>query len=350
VGAGGFFGSRFVECAVLGGWADVVPVVRRVASLPGISRFRVPWRIADAADVQKLAQACAGCDALVHAVVGDPPVIEAAARALMPAAKQAGVKRVIFLSSASVHGQNPASGTTEDAALSDRQPIAYNNAKVRAERILQRDRSPNGPELVILRPGIVFGPRDRWVTSMATELRNGRACVGAEGKGICNSIYVDNLVSAVRCAMCSDGVDGEAFFVGDPTAMTWGWFYRSVARGLLIDAGRIQYVGATPAPKRRWLSELRSSAAVQNLLPYIPSTIKRLGKALVRELSRPPELSPFALPSPQSSGLSFELSQLHNCHYRLPCEKAARLLGYQPSISCETGLERTVAWLKWCDN
>ena len=66
---------------------------------------------------------------------------------------------MIYLSSASVHGQSPVPGTDETSPLQSRQPIPYNRSKIEAERRLSRARSSGAVELVILRPGIVYGPR-----------------------------------------------------------------------------------------------------------------------------------------------------------------------------------------------
>ena len=128
---------------------------------------------------RRWSDALAGCDVLVHCVAGDAKTIVGAAGPAYAAAQRAGVRRLVYLSSGSVHGQAPAAGTDETTPLRDDQPIAYNNAKVRAERQLQKLRATGDVELVILRPGIVTGPRSYWVD----ELRVGvgrRHCVAGE--------------------------------------------------------------------------------------------------------------------------------------------------------------------------
>lgn len=138
LGAGGFIGNRAVEMLTLGGHYEVRPVVRAAQSLALASRFALDGRIADGRDQVALEAAFGGCSAVIHAMAGDPQTIVAAIEPVYRAAAAAGVKRLIYLSSASVHGQSPALGTTELSPLSERQPIEYNNAKVRAERLLMR--------------------------------------------------------------------------------------------------------------------------------------------------------------------------------------------------------------------
>ena len=48
--------------------------------------------------------------------------------------------------------------------------------------------------IVVLRPGLIWGPRSPWVLGPASELVNGTAYLVGDGGGICNLIYVDNLV------------------------------------------------------------------------------------------------------------------------------------------------------------
>ena len=57
------------------------------------------------------------------------------------------MRRLVYVSSASVHGQAPVPGTNEDSPVKRRQPIAYNNAKAWAERRLLALRASGSVEL-----------------------------------------------------------------------------------------------------------------------------------------------------------------------------------------------------------
>src|SRR5258705_363109 len=83
----------------------------------------------------------------------------------------------------------------------------------RAERTLLALRADSSVELVMLRPGIVYGPRSRWTAGWADDLLAGRAYLIGDGAGICNAIYVDTLVHAIRLATEAPAaaVDGQAF-------------------------------------------------------------------------------------------------------------------------------------------
>src|SRR5215469_9207225 len=105
IGADGFIGSRIVESFHLRGWAEIRPVVRRVSAMARSSRFNLDSRIADARDGRTLCAALSGCEYLIHAVGGDDATILGTVGPLFRAAQRAGVRRIVYLSSASVHGQ-----------------------------------------------------------------------------------------------------------------------------------------------------------------------------------------------------------------------------------------------------
>ena len=66
-----------------------------------------------------------------------------------------------------------------------------------------------------LRPGYVFGPRSDVIADLAASLETERSWLLQNGDGICNSVYVDNLVAAVRLALKAKSGAGTAFFVTD---------------------------------------------------------------------------------------------------------------------------------------
>src|SRR5262245_36916440 len=111
IGAAGFVGTRLVEILYLGGVAQVRPVVRNFKRLARLSRFELDCRIADARDEAALTKAFEGCDAVVNAAVGDARTIERIIRPVWKACVTARVRRLVYLSSGSVHGPAPAQGT-----------------------------------------------------------------------------------------------------------------------------------------------------------------------------------------------------------------------------------------------
>lgn len=349
VGAGGFIGSRAVEMLHLSGDVAVRPVVRHAYNLASASRFALDGRIADALDEGALRSALNGCEVVVHAIAGDPRTIVQAIAPVYRAADQAGVRRLVYLSSAAVHGQAPPPGSDESSPLSEHQRIGYNNAKVAAERRLLSLRARGKTEIVILRPGIVTGPRSMWQTNFARQLLDGSACWLDDGRGICNSVYVDNLVHAIRLASTASGVDREAFIVGDDETITWADLHRPVAEALGFGARSIPNAcGVAPSPT--WLDkfhEFRRRPAVKSKLTLVPLGLRRTVRAA---LSSAPAIaeSQWSLAEtnrPAQPTVSQEMALLYGCRTRLSHDKARALLGYRALVTLKEGSLRTLEWL-----
>jgi nucleoside-diphosphate-sugar epimerase len=351
IGANGFIGSRAVELFHLGGLAEVRPIVRSVNSLARLSRFDLDCRIADACDQPALRAALEGCDAVMHAVAGDPATILGSLTPVYLAAQQAGVKRFIYLSSGSVHGQAPPPGTDESTPLNDRQPVVYNNAKVRAERQLLTLRKTGEVELVILRPGIVVGPRSYWISNFAASLLSGTAYLVNQGKGICNSIYVDNLIQAIYLAATVPQADGHAFLLGDEDTLSWTDLYTPIADALGFDLGQVPNVEYVK-PRRSWndlIQTVRKSGSARSLRTIVPKGLRRaLHAALIQETTPPPPWADRAQSARHSiPQASLEMALLYRCAYKLPHTKAQQILGYEPIVPFVEACRRTIGWLEF---
>jgi nucleoside-diphosphate-sugar epimerase len=350
LGANGFIGARAVEYFHLGGKANVRPVVRSFAALARASRFDLDARVADARDPVALVNALKGCDTLLHCAVGDDKTIAKVTDAAYEAAQVAGIKRIVYLSSASVLGQSPKPGSDEESEMSDKQRLTYNNAKVRAERRFLALRAKGSVELVMLRPGIVYGPRSRWISNLAEELFDGTATLVQEGTGIFNGIYVDNLLDAVERATVAsrEKVDGRVFHVGDLERVTWGEYYSQVAQALGLDSAAIRHV-SMPDEAETWreqLQHVRSSRAVQALLPWVPASLKRAVKASLGAI-RHREPDHWSLPVKILPSVTVEMALLQQCQWQFPISRAQAALDYAPPVSFVEGVHRSVQWLRF---
>jgi 2-alkyl-3-oxoalkanoate reductase len=353
IGANGFIGLRVTE--LLGARTDLslVPLVRSPSSLAVLARQRLDWRITSFAAAAPLAAALAGCAICVHAAIGDAGQIVRMAGTAYHACAAAGVRRLIWLSSASVHGQDCPPGTDESSPLHDHQPLAYNNAKVRAEWALQKLARDGRVEVILLRPGVVFGPRSRWIADAAADLRHGRAGWLNGGRGICNSVYVDNLVEAIRLAALAPGPRAGAFLVGDAETVTWRDFLLPIARHLGRDTpafADLPLPSFAPEHESR-LTALTLTPAYGRIGRLVPARLKRLVKGLQRAWPEPVPLAGawtlrVTAPLPQ---LTQELALLQQCTWKLPHGRAARELGYEPRIAFAEGLRRSLAWLDFAE-
>jgi 2-alkyl-3-oxoalkanoate reductase len=351
LGANGFIGTRLTEMFALSEGMELRPIVRNYVSLARASRFDLDSRVANAFDQEALQIAFQGCDVVVHAVAGDIKTILGTLSPVYQAAQKVGVRRLVYLSSGAVHGQTPRPGTDERSALSDRQVLPYNNAKVRAERALSKLRSRGDVELVILRPGIVFGPRSSWVINFADALLAGQASLLNHGEGICNSLYVDNLVHAIYLAATQPAVDREVFLLGDQECVTWAEIYHPIAMALEYELADLPEGVVSEQDTEQTLSwferlePIRVSTPVQGILSIVPHRFRVAAYCAYETIFQPSRDSMPILPDHAQPVISREMAMLYSCQYKLPHSKATRLLGYQPPVSFPEAVRRTVAWL-----
>jgi 2-alkyl-3-oxoalkanoate reductase len=319
LGAGGFIGSRATELLEQAEY-EVVPVTRR--------GMRKAGKLADAFDQAAMSAAFASCDTVVSAISGDTHVIVDTIDPLYAAAEAAGVRRIVYLSSAVVHGHAPLPGTDERSELSLDQPLEYNRAKVLAERRLQERRSRGKVEVVILRPGIVYGPRSQWTRRLAEQLRARHGTLPDGGVGICNAIFVDNLVHAIDRAISVAEADGEAFLLNDRETISWRDMIVPIAAAMGVD------IDLLPTPSSASILKRRASEG-HNRTQWPSLRIRRLARKII---GRPaPHLPP---------DFEREMALLHSCRVRLPTAKAERVLGFSPPIPFAEGCRRSIEWLR----
>jgi nucleoside-diphosphate-sugar epimerase len=364
LGANGFIGSRLVEKLTLGRLATVRPIVRSINSMVRAARFDLDCRIAEATERASVEPHLKGCDVLFHCVIGDRDTIVKSAQAAYEAAAHAGVKRLVYLSSAVVHGESPRPGTREDSELVVDSPIEYCASKIMAEKLLRRISADRAVELVILRPSIVYGPRSTWWTArIATELLHGTAYLVNGGAGICNTVYVDDLVHAMWLAATSDKAADHAFIITDGEKVTWKSLYARVAEAVGTDLSQVHNVDGArlrsllaPPPVPRWKHVVRHAGEVAKQISppiaidlakrVLPVGLKRALRQGWNAANEPPDdaTKDRGRPSPTPDPL---LVRLQTCNYQLPTAKARDLLGYRPQISFDEGCRRTREWLRF---
>jgi nucleoside-diphosphate-sugar epimerase len=356
LGANGFIGSRLTEVLHLGGQYEPVPIIRSVLGMPAISRFGIQYQMADAFNQAALTRAMRGCRFAVYCALSSHPkmrqTILGTVKPFYRAASDAGIDRIIYLSTASVHGQAPSQGTNESSPLHTRHPFAYNNYKVLAERRLRRLCEGGIPEVLFLRPAIVFGPRSYWVRKTSMDILAGQAYLVDGGHGICNTIYVDNLVHAIKLGFSCKDANGEAFLVGDDEQVTWRAFYEVLAVALGANVDSILEVRDLKFPPAWWSRLLAYVRDIENDR-YRGYTL-RLMRLVERHLfptgwetSRPADKGLALAFPPSADHVTEDMASLHRCPYKLPHDKARRLLGYMPPVSFEEGIRRSIGWLEF---
>jgi nucleoside-diphosphate-sugar epimerase len=204
----------------------------------------------DMRDAGKVRDLVEGADVLVHAAAALPirgsralimEVNVDGTRTLLEAAREAGVGRVVFISSTSVYGVPEVHPIPEDAPLVG--VGAYGESKIAAEALVRGSRLP----WVIIRPKTFIGPERLGVFEILFDwIREGRRIyVLGNGSNRYQLLAVEDLVEAIVRAGERD-VAGEVFNVG---ATDFGTV-RSDLEALIAHAGtrsRLRPIPARPA-------------------------------------------------------------------------------------------------------
>jgi nucleoside-diphosphate-sugar epimerase len=170
-----------------------------------------------------------GVEAVFNGTMGSPRAILANARALHDALEQRTAKdvRVVHLSSMTVYGSR--TGEIGEGTALRMDVGAYGAAHVSAESLAGRH-----PRSVVLRPGCEYGPRClQWSERIARLLCSHRlGDLGAYGDGICNLVYVDDLVAAIVKSLRLSGIDGQSLNLAMRSPPTWNEYFVRFARAL----------------------------------------------------------------------------------------------------------------------
>jgi nucleoside-diphosphate-sugar epimerase len=274
----------------------------------------------DILDPVSLAAAVAGTDAVVHCAVGDQITTVNGTDYVLRAAKQAGIRRLIHLSSISVYGR--ATGLiSETTPTIPPGGAGYAHWKAAAEALCRQASGP-GFEVVMLRPTIVYGAGcELWVRQLARRILSGRwGMFGDAGEGICNLVHVTDVAEAVGAALLAGLGEDGVFNINGPEALTWNAWFAHFATAL----GQAELPPVSPAAWRR-----RSRMA----LPI---------KALVR--AAPPLRKHFAtylLGAPAASELDlFALKATY------PISQASARLQWRPRVGLTEGTQDALRWLR----
>lgn len=356
LGASGFVGTRLLEKWILTGHHEVVPVVRGYGSLAPIAKLPIEPRVADARDADALSDAFAGCDAVVHAALGDPRQIVAMSRAVTRAVAASGVRRLVVLSSAVSLGMVPQEGSDEDSPLQTRGPMNYCRAKALAEREFERfagGKAGRRTKVVQLRPFLVYGPRSKLFYRLIQNLREGQWEMVDQGRGVFNGIYVDNLIHAIERALEGDVPGYGVYHVNDREPVSWHDCYAKIARhlGVSVPEEIPDAPVAALSVRTSWTERIRDFATtpfMQPLTRCLPGRAKRILRAALEAWPEPRRANPWQLPDGKPI-IDRELSLLQQCRWRFSCEKAMRELGYDPPVSFDEGVKRTLGWYAFLD-
>ena len=358
-GATGFIGDRLVERLVRENGAQVRCLVRNLGRAARLARLPVEIMQADLSDPNAVDRAVTGMDYVFHCAYDRKSRDQntKGLRNLIAIGGLRGVRRLVHVSSFGVYEPFPDGPLTEKTRDGDRSS-PYVSTKLDLEQIVFDSAGRSGAPVTIVQPTIVYGPFSKtWTNAPAEMLIHGNLILPDHGEGLCNAVYVDDVVDGLMLAAISPpAAVGERFIISGPQPVTWATFYTEIARALGTN------------PPSYWPRE-KISKENQGILREIRlgfSDPSRLIKLIVRWNPAREVLRAClaAMPAPlRTSVMSYyeragrRLGQNYLPHAQAlalycskasaSCEKAHSILGYKPRFDFPSGMVVTGAYLKW---
>ena len=128
---------------------------------------------------------------------------------LIKLAIECNVKRFVHISSIVVYG-NIAEGKINEKIPANSVGGNYVHTKILSEHALLQAKLKNDIELVILRPGDVYGPGSRpWIIEPIKAIKNRQFMLPAKGQGFFRPVFIDDLIKGIKLACNAESASGE---------------------------------------------------------------------------------------------------------------------------------------------
>lgn len=309
-GASGLLGSSVVRSLILAGHG-VTTLQRRPSGVAGATDV-----LGSVTDPSVVAGALDGAEAVVHVAAKVSMAGEAAefdrvnidgTRTVVDAARRAGVKRFVHISSPSVaHAGHSLVGDAARPA----NPLAargdYARTKAQGEIIALEADSATFPVLV-LRPHLMWGPGDTQLTQRIVDrAKAGRLPILGAGTALIDTLYIDNAVDAIVAAV-------------DVVARTHG-------EALVVTNGQ-------PRPVGELLRRIALAGGADPIKLHVPAGAAKLAGTAIESVWN---LSEHDDEPPLTRFLAEQLSTAHWFDQR----HTRSVLGWTPRVSIEEGLRR----------
>ena len=305
-GANGFIGNKLMTHYQ----AQGIPVVGVDRSGNGDDIFQ-----GDIGQPETISQLLQDCDVVVHtAALVSNSIADAdmwrvnvlATRNLIAAAEKHKVRRFVQISSIVAYG-NSAEGE-----LDEEQPVhadggSYVLTKLASEHAVLAATANSPMELVIIRPGDVYGPGSRpWVILPIEAINKGQFMLPAKGQGFFRPIFISDLIRGIALAVSTKEAAGEIFNLSCEGYMTTAEFF----------SHHYQWMNKRgPLKVSTGLAMFAASAATK--LAQMTGGVNEASTATIVQLCTKSWFS---------------------------IAKAERVLGWKPEVSFEDGMQQSKQW------
>jgi len=322
-GATGLLGSHIAEQLTAAG-QPVRALVRPTSDTSFLDTLGVEKANGDITDPASLSEAFQGVDTVYHAAaqVGDwgkwrwfVNVTIDGTRNMLAAARRAGVKRFLHVSSISAYGHPDGKGLVLDETA----PLGvklhkwsyYSRAKAAAEKLVWAAHHAGDVPVTVVKPSWLYGPRDRAsMPRLIRAIRAGKGKLPGGGDNLLNLTYAGNVAEGCILAATADNARGESYNLSSDGEITLGEYMNKIAACL----------GCKPVTRKVPYKVAYSAAFLMELF----------GHMLDRK--KPPLVTRYSV-----------WLMGRKCFFSPT--KARRELNWQPTVGYDEGIAKAV---KWC--
>lgn len=318
-GAAGFLGGHLVDVLVERD-EPVRILVRPGEDISRLVKTNVEVCRGDLTDRSSLEAAVDGVERVLHCAARTGPwgheadyerVNVYGTKLLVEVAMAAGVRRIVHVSSITVHGLD-VHGTVDETAPLRGGFDPYSRTKAATERVLQQMIRDKGAPVAIVRPGLIYGPRDsNSFGRFATLVKQGKMVLIGSGTNHLPLIYVRDVAQGIISASEAEQAVGNAYLLVNDELVTQQDYFHAIAKELGVAPPRLHI------PYRAALA--------------VGATAELMGHLLRRQ--QPPPLMRFGLM--QIGG--------ENC---FKINRARSELGFSPQVNLADGVRQSIAWYR----
>ncbi|MBE0460624.1 MAG: NAD-dependent epimerase/dehydratase family protein [Candidatus Aminicenantes bacterium] len=311
-GASGFIGSYLLEALLKNNWK--VRALSHKSPIPESTNCEIIH--GDIGDYQLLKEAMTDVNICFHLASSLGAslikkdeffrVNKVGTETVLQAACNAGVKRIVHFSSAGVLGK-----VQKDEIADEEYPLnpkdIYDKTKLEGERIaIQHSRE--GMDVVIIRPGWVYGPGDKRTFKLINAIAKGRFILVTRGHTLQTPVYIEDLLHGTF--LCTEKArSGEIYHLAGDEVLTVREIVETIASALEKTIPRFS-IPLFPVKLAAWPME---------------KTFRLLKKESPLTMGK---LAFFTNPKP------------------LSIQKAKKDLFYSPKTDFKKGMAQTILWYK----
>lgn len=315
-GANGFTSSYLIRNLLKKGYS-IRGLVRKTSDLKLLKGLDIEYVYADLATDKITAEIMEGVDVVYHIgaayrTEGVPQkyfddVNVEGTKKLLEAALEASVKKFVHCSTVGVQGDilNPPAKETHPYNPGDH----YQDSKLEGEKIALNFFKSKGLNGTVVRPVGIYGPGDTRFLKLFKFINNGKFRMIGNGKVLYHLTFVEDLVEGFVLAGESDKANNEIFTIGGEGYLTLNELVEKI-------------------------SKILDKPVSKTSIPVWPVWI---GAVLCEIICKPFGISP---------PLFRRRIDFFTKDRAFDISKAKTLLGYNPKIDLEEGLQKTAVWYR----